>query len=67
MSADMIVDIRNNIQIEIAERHGEEMYDFISAHAKDIGDYLEINPEILRMYKTNPNEAIKEVEKVIYH
>lgn len=67
MTADEIVGIKLDFQKKLAEEHGEDIFDFIEKHAKDFGDYVEVHKSILAKYKLDPNGALKEVEKIIYH
>ena len=66
-AAEVVVLIKNTMQEELARRHGEKLLDFIDQHAKDFGDYIEAHQDLLRRYKSDPDGALEEVEKIIYH
>lgn len=67
MSADEIVGIKIDMQIRLANEHGQDINDFIEAHAKDFGDFVGTNQNVLERYRHDPDGVIKEVEKIIYH
>jgi hypothetical protein len=58
---------RNEMQFALAEMHGEDFMDFVNKHAKTFGDYFDKHPELVARYKDNPEEALKEKEKIVYH
>lgn len=57
----------NQMQMMLAERHGEQMGDFIDHHAEEFRKYVDTNQEILNAFKDNPEEALKTIEPVLYH
>lgn len=61
------VDLGNQMQAKLAEKHGEQMYDFIDRHGKDFRIYVDNNQEILQTFKNNPEEALKVIEPTLYH
>lgn len=61
------VTLGNQMQMMLAERHNEQMSDFIGLHADDFRKYVEINQNILEAFKNNPEEALKEIEPILYH
>lgn len=67
MSTNDVVAIKNIMQQELAKRHGEDIYYFIENHAKDFGDFVGANQSVLEQYRHDPEGAIQEMEKVIYH
>jgi hypothetical protein len=64
---DRIVDIGNLIQLQLAERHGETIENFIEKHAKDFRDVLDAHPEIIEGFDHTTEEMLHRIETVLYH
>ncbi len=67
MSTGEIVEIKLDMQKRLAMDHEEDIFDFIEKRAKTFGDYVEAHQDLLRRYKSDPDGALEEVEKIIYH
>jgi hypothetical protein len=63
---DVLVGIRNKMQIEIALRHGS-LDDFLVKHAKTFKEFAEEHPEIFDEYVRDKDATLEKVEKIIYH
>jgi hypothetical protein len=61
------VELGNQMQEMLAERHGEQMMDFIDNHAEEFRKYVNENDDVLDAFKRNPEEAIKAIEPLLYH
>lgn len=59
--------IGNQMQMALASMHGEDIGDFIERHAQDFRNTINANPKFLEMYKENPEQALSEISKEIYH
>jgi hypothetical protein len=51
----------------LADRHGEQLDDFINRHAREFRKYVDSHNDILDTFKENPEEALKEIEPILYH
>ena len=58
----------NQMQAMLAERHGEQMGDFIENNRAAIfRAYVDNNQDIFNTFKHNPEEALKTIEPILYH
>jgi hypothetical protein len=60
----------NQMQIVLAETHGEDIGDFIDHHAEAFRRLVTDHPELLTQFGKGGAEqelALREAEKVIYH
>jgi len=61
------VGLRNQMQAELARRHGEDLMDFIDKHADAFEGYVKENESILEMFKEDPEEALNKAGQKLYH
>lgn len=59
--------IGNMMQVELAERHGESIEDFITKHAGDFREVVDKHPEFLDEFEEDKELALKHVEDIVYH
>lgn len=57
----------NQMQMELASMHGEQLEDFIEKHAADFRATVDRQPELLQEFKDNPDSALKKLSESIYH
>lgn len=61
------LEYRNDMQIKLAERHHEDLMDFITNHSKDFGNYFDEHPDLIKRYEVDEEGVLRELEKVVYH
>lgn len=61
------VGLRNQMQAEIARRHGEDLMDFIDKHASDFDIFVRQHNDIFNTYREKPEDALREAERSLYH
>lgn len=61
------LEIRNQIQIDLAEKMGIDLLSFIKMYGKRFGDFVSENPSILDEYTKNQDEALQQVGEKIFH
>ncbi len=66
-SFDRSVELGNQMQMKLAELHGEDIGDFIERHAEDFRNFLKTHPDVLDSFEQKPEEALKQAGEVIYH
>ena len=64
---DRKVALGNQMQMQLAEIHGEQLGDFIVNHAQDFREVLNSNPNLLDEYAVKPDETLGKVEKILFH
>ena len=64
---DKVLEISLTMQVALAKKHGEDFYDFTELHGDDFRKTLDTHPELLSKFETRPEEALEEIEKIIYH
>ncbi len=64
---DRNVALGNQMQMQLAEKHGEQLGDFIELHAEQFREIVTANPHFLEEYSHAPDSALEKVEKIIYH
>ena len=64
---DTRVNSANQMQMQLADRHGEDILKFIETHAEEFRTLVEAHPEFLEEYQTAPEETLKKIEPLLYH
>lgn len=64
---DRKVALGNQMQIQLAVLHGEQVEDFIERHATEFREIINSNPELLDTYTQDPEGTLKKVSEIIYH
>lgn len=67
MGSNENVELGNQMQAMLAEKHGEQMMEFIGSHAEEFRNYIDNNAEVLEEFKHNPEKALQAVEDFLYH
>ena len=57
----------NQMQMQLAGMHGEDMGDFIDKHAEEFRNVVTQNPELLDEFKRDPEAALSKLSQRIYH
>jgi hypothetical protein len=57
------LNVRNMVQLMLAEKHSDTLLSFIHEHAKAIGDLFERYPGLYDFYDRNPDGVIEYIEK----
>ncbi len=57
----------NQMQIELANMHGQDFVDFVDTKAAEFRDIVTRYPEFLEEYQTAPEETLKKIEPLLYH
>lgn len=64
---DINVASANQMQMELATRHGEDIGVFIDTKAEEFRNIVQAHPEFLQDYKTAPEATLKKIEPLLYH
>lgn len=59
--------IGNMMQIELAERHDEDLSHFIETRAGTFREIISTHPEYLEEFEADPEGTLKKIEDTIYH
>lgn len=65
--ADRVVALRNKMQFALADRHQEDFDTFLELRALPFKELVEKDVSILEMFEEDPEAALEQVEKIIYH
>jgi hypothetical protein len=57
----------NQMQMELAEKHNQDLSDFIDTKAEEFRVIVNAHPEFLEEYQTSPEEVLKKIEPLLYH
>ena len=57
----------NQMQMQLADMHGEDISAFIEAHAEEFRSIVDAHPEFLEEFQTAPEETLKKIEPLLYH
>lgn len=61
------VQMGNTIQIQLAQMHGEDLEVFAGVHGEEFRSLITTHPELVRKFEEDPQAALQEIEKIIYH
>lgn len=61
------VRLGNQMQMQLAKQHGEELDSFITKHSYDLRVVLDSNPNLLEEFNEDPDGTLEKVGKSIYH
>lgn len=64
---DVRLESANQMQMELAKMHGEELGDFIATRAGEFRDIVNSHPEYLEEYKNAPEATLRKIEPLLYH
>ncbi|MDP3957969.1 MAG: hypothetical protein Q8Q36_00720 [bacterium] len=55
------------MQIRLAERHNEDLDDFIAEHAAEFRKTVGEHPELIEKFEEDPEKALGELDHYLYH
>lgn len=55
------------MQIKLAERHHEDLEDFIDMHAAEFRKTVDEHPELVETFEEDPERALEELDNYLYH
>lgn len=61
------VEQANQMQMQLADMHGEDIGDFINKRAEGFRNIVNEHPELLDEYQTAPEETLKKMGPLLYH
>lgn len=64
---DIKVASANQMQMELAKMHGEDLGEFIATKARDFRNIVNAHPEYLEEYKNAPEATLRKIEPLLYH
>lgn len=57
----------NNIQVELARRHNEELDDFIALHLDDFRKTVNEHPELVSQFEEDPDGTLEQIDEYLDH
>jgi hypothetical protein len=64
---DRAVLLGNQMQLDLALLHGEDLGMFIENHAAEFRDIIQDHPEFLDEFAEQPEQTLKKIEPLLYH
>lgn len=64
---DRRVEQANQMQMQLADMHGEDLIDFIDQRAGAFRDIVDAHPELYQEFEKDPNATLKKIEPLLYH
>lgn len=61
------IGIRNEMQVRLAALGGQSFNEYVVTHAKEFGELVEKNPDLLDKYEQNQEETLEKIKQIIYH
>ena len=57
----------NQMQMQLADMHGEDLLDFIGQRAGEFRKIVDAHPELYQEYERDPGATLKKIEPLLYH
>ena len=64
---DRRVEQANQMQMQLADMHGEDLIDFIGQRAEAFRGIVNAHPELYQEYERDPDATLKKIEPLLYH
>ena len=61
------LEVTNQMQMQLASMHGEEMGYFIDKRAEGFRSLIDAHPEFLEQFEKEPQTTLKKIEPLLYH